>query len=126
VTFSSVIGAVLTLGLVLTLVVVTMRLLRRVTNGPSGIRQAGPRLEVVQRLALGPRQGIAVVRVGEQLLAVSVGDGGVRTLAELEREAIERALTVCGGDKSRAAQELGISRAKIYQRLKEWREQDAG
>jgi DNA-binding NtrC family response regulator len=50
----------------------------------------------------------------------------VRTLAELEREAIERALTVCGGDKSRAAQELGISRAKIYQRLKDWREQDAG
>jgi flagellar biosynthetic protein FliO len=77
VTFSSVIGAVLTLGLVLTLVVVTMRLLRRVTNGSSGTRQAGPRLEIVQRLALGPRQGIAVVRVGDQLLAVSVGDGGV-------------------------------------------------
>jgi flagellar biosynthetic protein FliP len=85
VTFSSVIGAVLTLGLVLTLVVVTMRLLRRVTNGSSGTRQAGPRLEIVQRLALGPRQGIAVVRVGDQLLAVSVGDGGVRTLAELDQ-----------------------------------------
>jgi DNA-binding NtrC family response regulator len=50
------------------------------------------------------------------------GAGGVRTLAELEREAIERALELSGGDKTLAAQRLGISRAKIYQRLKDWRE----
>ncbi|MCP3914047.1 MAG: protein kinase [bacterium] len=46
------------------------------------------------------------------------------TLAELERQAIEGALERAGGDKRRAAEELGISRAKIYQRLKEWRELD--
>src|SRR5687768_17125525 len=40
-------------------------------------------MEVVQRLALGPKQGIAVVRVGERLLAVSLGEGGVRPLLEL-------------------------------------------
>jgi DNA-binding NtrC family response regulator len=36
--------------------------------------------------------------------------------------AIERALEAAEGDKGRAAEILGISRAKVYQRLKEWRE----
>ena len=45
----------------------------------------------------------------------------IRTLADVEREAIERTLELTGGDKRRAAEMLGISRAKIYQRLKEWR-----
>jgi len=49
--------------------------------------------------------------------------GGVRTLAELERAAIEHALETTGGDKRQAAELLGISRAKIYQRIKEWSEQ---
>jgi len=41
-------------------------------------------VEVVQRIALGPKVGIAVVRIGEKVMAVSVGDGGVRTLFELD------------------------------------------
>lgn len=44
----------------------------------------------------------------------------IRTLADLEREAIEGAVSACAGDKSLAAERLGISRAKIYQRWKEW------
>jgi len=41
-------------------------------------------VEVVQRIALGPKVGLAVVRVGEKVMAVSIGDGGVRTLFELD------------------------------------------
>ena len=51
------------------------------------------------------------------------GGGGprpVRTIAELEREAILDALDRTGGDKRKVAELLGISRAKVYQRLKEW------
>ena len=48
----------------------------------------------------------------------------LRPLAELERESIEAAIEFTGGDKRRAADLLGISRAKIYQRLKEWRDLD--
>jgi len=85
VTFSSLVGVALTLALVLGLLAVTMRLLRKVSQGGTlGRSKGGVPLEVVQRIALGPRQGIAVVRIGEQLVAVSVGEGGVRTLAELE------------------------------------------
>jgi flagellar biosynthetic protein FliP len=45
-------------------------------------------MEVVQRLALGPKQGIAVIRVGERVVAVSVGEGGVNRLFELEENAL--------------------------------------
>ena len=41
-------------------------------------------VEVVQRIPLGPKTGLAVVRVGEKVIAVSVGDGGIRTLFELD------------------------------------------
>src|SRR5262245_36458875 len=44
------------------------------------------RMEVLRRIPLGPRQGIAVVRIGTQTVAVSVGDGGVRQLLVLEPE----------------------------------------
>ena len=48
------------------------RLLRRFAASGSVKRGRLP-LEVVQRVALGPKQGIAVVRIGERLLAVSLG-----------------------------------------------------
>jgi len=48
----------------------------------------------------------------------------ITTLEETERHAIERAIRRCNGDKDKAAALLNISRAKIYQRLKLWRETD--
>jgi len=85
VSFSALVGVALTLAFVLGLLAVTLRLLRKVSQGGTmGRGKGGITLEVVQRVTLGPRQGIAVVRIGEQLVAVSVGDGGVRTLAELD------------------------------------------
>jgi DNA-binding NtrC family response regulator len=65
-----------------------------------------------------------LVRPPQELTARKVEPEGVplTTLAEIERLAIAKALSACSGDKGRAADILGISRAKIYQRLKEWRE----
>ncbi len=45
---------------------------------------------------------------------------GIVPFAQLERLAIENALRATGNDKRKAAELLGISRAKLYQRLKEW------
>ncbi len=80
--FGSFLGVLGMLGLVLGLLLLTLRLLKKISPTIGG---AGGRLpmEVVQRLPLGPRQGIAVVRVGGSVMAVSVGDGGVRHLADL-------------------------------------------
>jgi flagellar biosynthesis protein FliP len=85
VTFSTFAGICLTLALVLGLLAVTLRVLRKVSRGGALGRSRGAiPLEVMQRISLGPRQGIAVVRIADQLLAVSIGEGGVRTLLELD------------------------------------------
>ncbi|MBI3791866.1 MAG: flagellar type III secretion system pore protein FliP [Gemmatimonadetes bacterium] len=83
--FASLVGVFGVLALVLGLLVLTLRWLRRFVprTGGSGTLT----LEVLARLPLGPRQGIAVVRIGGRRVAVSVGDGGVRTLLELDTDA---------------------------------------
>lgn len=50
----------------------------------SGTRQRG--LEVLDRVSLGPKQGVAALRAGGRIVLVSVGEGGVRRLVELPRE----------------------------------------
>src|SRR5689334_20690181 len=77
-------GVLLTLGFVLALMGIALKLLRRFA--PTSSAGSTLRMEVVQRLALGPKQGIAVIRVGERVVAVSVGEGGVNRLFELESE----------------------------------------
>jgi DNA-binding NtrC family response regulator len=46
--------------------------------------------------------------------------GLVRPLVEIEKLAIEHALRVCEGNKTRAAQQLGISRQTLRTKLKEY------
>jgi len=90
VTFAAYVGVLATLALVLGLLSLTFKILRRFTPA---VGASDPRLPlaVVRRVALGPRQGIAVVRIGESLLAVSIGEGGIRPLLELgdaDRDAV--------------------------------------
>lgn len=44
----------------------------------------------------------------------------LKTLSELESEAVRNALRVCNGNKSKTARMLGISRKALYKRLKDW------
>ena len=76
------VGVLLTLGFVLALLGVALKLLRKFA--PTSTTGARLRMEIVQRLALGPKQGIAVIRVGDRHVAVSVGEGGIHRLFELE------------------------------------------
>lgn len=83
-------GILFAFGLVFALLGLSLRLLQRF--GPGNVSGPGRvRMELVQRIALNPKQGIAVVRIGDRVLAVSTGDGGVRPLAELEEEELESA-----------------------------------
>ncbi|MEO7085041.1 MAG: flagellar type III secretion system pore protein FliP [Gemmatimonadaceae bacterium] len=91
-TFGSIMGVLFTLGFVLALLGVALKLLRRFA--PTSTTGARLRMEVVQRLALGPKQGIAVVRIGERLVAVSVGEGGIHQLFEMQESEVAQTATV--------------------------------
>lgn len=86
---TSVGGVVGATALIAGLVVLLMAALRSFP----GIRAAGSTqgLKVIGRVALGPRQGIVLVEIGDRILALSVGEGGVRVLAELERDELPEA-----------------------------------
>ena len=63
-------------------------------------------------------------RRSDRRYEVSFGDRDVRaTEIGGEQRAILRALERTGGDKKHAAELLGISRAKIYQRLRDWNQE---
>ena len=57
-------------------------------------------------------------RKAQDLLATAVAQG--LTLDQLEREYIERVLDVEGGNKTRAAQRLGLDRKTLYRKLEEY------
>jgi flagellar biogenesis protein FliO len=73
----------LTLAVVLGVMGIALKLLRKYTMG-GATRNGTIKMEVLQRLTLGQRQGLAVVRIGTRVLAVSMGDGGVHPVAELD------------------------------------------
>jgi flagellar biogenesis protein FliO len=83
VTASAAAGVFVALGVVLALLVVSLRVLQRFAPAAGAGRARLP-LEVVQRVSLGPKQGVAVVRVGARVLVVGTGEGGLHALAELD------------------------------------------
>jgi len=81
---------------------------------------------VIQRAVLLTRRGeIGVEQLPERFLgaapskpaAASLDLAPGRSLAELERDYIKITLEHCSGNKSRAAELLGISRKNLYEKL---------
>lgn len=84
-------GIVAALMFVLGLVAVAVWVAKKFGAVPSGSRARVP-IEVVQRVSLGPKTGLAVVRVGEKVMAVSMGPDGMRPLFELDEADRQRVL----------------------------------
>jgi len=77
-------GALFALVLVVGLILLLSWLAKRVPGlGGGGV--ANPALRIVGSLALGPRDRLVVVEVGETQLLLGVGAGGTRTLHTLEQ-----------------------------------------
>ncbi len=103
---------------------VLARLVRR--PWPGNVRELA---NEIARLSLFSEGDLMDPRLVSEPAAIAPGPlhagAGLKTLVQLEREAIESALALTGGDKTETARRLGISRAKIYQRLKEWGQEGA-
>lgn len=83
------------LAIVLGVMGVALRILRRYSMaGAAG--KGSVKMEIIQRLTLGQRQGLAVVRIGTRVLAVSMGDGGVHQVAELSEADITGVTSAAG------------------------------
>ena len=82
---------------------------------PGNVRQLQ---HLIERLTiLAPSGRIDGEAVQHALTAMESRDDPVETLAEAEEEQIRRVLAATGGNKSRAAQILGIERKTLYRKL---------
>ncbi|WP_082820996.1 flagellar type III secretion system pore protein FliP [Gemmatimonas phototrophica] len=86
---TAVLGVVAALAFVLGLGAVCLWALKRWGTGALGPKSRVA-VEVVQRVPLGPKTGLTVVRVGEKVVALSVCDGTVTPLFELEESDRQR------------------------------------
>jgi DNA-binding NtrC family response regulator len=82
---------------------------------PGNVRQLQHLVERLTILAQGGR--IDADAVQQALTAMESREDPVETLAEAEEEQIRRVLAATGGNKSRAAQILGIERKTLYRKL---------
>jgi len=100
------------LALVLGAMGIALRVLRRyaVTNASAS---GGVKMQVIQRLSLGQRQGLAVVRIGTRVLAVSMGDGGVHQVAELIEDDLGSAAGAAGATGSAPIHAIANSIRKL-------------
>jgi DNA-binding NtrC family response regulator len=82
---------------------------------PGNVRQLQ---HLIERLTiLAPNDRIDAETVQDAIAAMEQKEGGGETLAETEADQIRRVLAATGGNKSRAAQVLGIERKTLYRKL---------
>ena len=82
-------GVVAALAFVLGLGALALWIVKRFAAGGLA-KKTRVQVEVVQRMSLGPKTGLAVVRVGERVMAISIGEGGVRPLFDLDESDRQR------------------------------------
>lgn len=89
-------------------------------NWSGNVRELANEIRRLVVLSEGSISDPSLVRGDRQGMTAGASAPAVQTIAQLEKRAILDALDATEGDKRKTAELLGISRAKVYQRLKEW------
>ncbi|HLH78264.1 MAG TPA: sigma 54-interacting transcriptional regulator [Candidatus Binataceae bacterium] len=96
----------------------------RAYHWPGNVRELANAIESAATFAQGPRIELAdlpdAVRAASSSSKAVTAKAQVGDLAEAERQAIGRALAATKGNKVQAAMMLGISRKKLYSKLKQY------
>lgn len=90
---SGYVGMLAAFAVTLGLLFLAVHLLKRVQGGGGGSSKVeGVPLRVLKRISVGPKQGVALIRVADRVLVVSVAENGTRLLTELDEEERRAAL----------------------------------
>jgi len=82
------------------------------------VRELANALERAAILADGDAIDASHLWIDDAPPAAGASDGAIKTLAELEKDAIQRALDHVGGNRKKAAELLGIGERTLYDKLK--------
>lgn len=96
------------------------------TDLPTGVARNGPPAPLRAMVAGASGGGADSAPAGLRAISLLTTQGGVVPLQEVERRAIEQAITYTRGDRTTAAQLLGIGRTTLYRKLKEYGYPSAG
>jgi flagellar biosynthetic protein FliP len=102
-------GILTALAVTIGTLLLALRALKRFHN-PGGMRWNGVELEVLQRVSTGPRQGVALLRVADRVLVVSIAESGTSLLTELSGDDLERALDATQTQAARSIQRFRLPR----------------
>ena len=69
--------------------------------------------------------GLKSASAGRAAALQERADQSIRPLKEVERETIESAIRICGGNITEAARQLGLNPATIHRKQKSWEEEDS-
>jgi flagellar biosynthetic protein FliP len=88
---SGFLGIFAALLVTLGLLVLAVNLLKRVQAGASSGGKGIP-LRLLKRVSIGPKQGVGLLQVADRVLVISIAEGGVRLLMELQDPVLQEVL----------------------------------
>ena len=109
-------GAFGSLLITLGLLALALWLIRRWVPGARPMAGGVP-LTLLRRVSTGPKQGVALLQVGERVLLLSLGEDGARLLTELEGEDREQALGAPAVPESHVVPGASLARGPRFSEL---------